>query len=95
MSNIRHFINIVEGRRNPNLNVKKTTASLFAEYEKKYGPNGVYVHYNKIEKVGINTRSTNLVGPVGVYAFPIDMANNYLLYAKKQFQICQHYISQT
>ena len=77
MNTMRHYINIVEGRSNPELNVKPTTADLFDVYLKKYGSNGIYVHFNKIEKVGINYNSNNTFGPMGVYAMPIHMATDY------------------
>lgn len=83
MNDIRQLISIVEGRRNPDLNLKKTISARFNEIIEELGTDGVYVHYNNIEKVGIHPRSYNLFGPMGVYGMPIDMAKGYLLYAQK------------
>jgi hypothetical protein len=77
MNTMRHYINIIEGRSNPELNIKPTTANVFDVYLKKYGSNGIYVHFNKIEKVGIKYGSNNTFGPMGIYAMPIHMATDY------------------
>ncbi len=86
MHDLRTFINIVEARSHPDINPKPLTSDVFQKYQSQYGPNGVYVHFNSIEKVGINTRSQNTYGPMGIYAMPIEIASTYGLTQTKMMK---------
>lgn len=68
---------ILESRRNPDVNVKSPTSKILSGYIQKYGHNGVFVHFNNIEKVGINFKSQNTFGPIGVYAMPVGISIDY------------------
>ena len=58
---------VLEARRNPEQNPKPST---WQELEPYWGKD-LYLHFNRIEKVGVNLQSTNTWGPWGVYTFPI------------------------
>lgn len=58
---------ITELRRNPELNTKQST---WRDLDSYWGRD-LYLHFNKIEKIGVNLKSTNTWGPWGVYTFPI------------------------
>jgi hypothetical protein len=77
MHDLRKFINIVEARSHPDINPKPLTSDIFQKYQSQYGSDGVYVHFNSIEKVGINIKSQNTFGPLGIYAMPIGIASTY------------------
>lgn len=58
---------VLEARKNPELNPKQSTWRALDSY---WGRD-LYLHFNRIEKVGVNLQSTNTWGPWGVYTFPI------------------------
>lgn len=74
---------IVEARTNPEKNIKVPTEQIFKKYLDINSNNNIYVHFNKIEKVGVNLNSNNTFGPVGVYAMPLRMAISFGLYHSK------------
>lgn len=59
---------ITELRSHPELNPKTATWQLLEPY---WGRD-LYLHFSRIEKVGVNLKSTNTWGPWGVYTFPIE-----------------------
>lgn len=72
MNDIRYYINLLdEARSHPELNPKISTYNVIRKYSSSSNANQLYLHFNNIEKVGINLKSSNTFGPFGVYAFPI------------------------
>lgn len=67
-----------EIRSNPERNPKRSTSDVFNDYLHRYGEGKVYVHFGKLEKVGINPQSSNMFGPHGVYGYPLENAATVL-----------------
>lgn len=59
---------LFEARSHPELNPKTPTYELL----EPYFSGDYYLHFNNVEKVGVNLQSRNTFGPFGVYAFPAD-----------------------
>lgn len=78
-------VSVNEARSNSELNTKIPAVKIIQDYVDKYGPNGVFVHFNNIEKVGINLNSQNTFGPTGIYAMPIGIAVAYGLHQSKLY----------
>ena len=76
MNNLKYYINLInEARSHPDLNIKSPAIATLEKYKNQPG---LYVHFNDIEKIGVNLQSKNTFGPYGVYAFPLDYAiQNY------------------
>jgi hypothetical protein len=81
MNDLRHYINIIETRSHPELNPKPITVDILKQYIKKYGKNKLFVHFNDIEKVGINFNPKSTYGPIGIYAYPIEKSLEIVFYA--------------
>lgn len=60
---------IVEARRNPELNVKAKGHAAAVEYLKKYGVDNTGISMTKIPKLGLNPKS-KFDTPVGIYFYP-------------------------
>lgn len=75
---------ICEKRSHPEQNPRETTAELIARFAQQDNGLGLYVHFGSIEKVGINPRSQNIYGPIGVYAIPLLWANDHQNYWRSQ-----------
>jgi hypothetical protein len=59
---------LFEARSHSELNPKTPTFELL----EPYFSGDYYLHFNNVEKVGVNLQSQNTFGPFGVYAFPAD-----------------------
>lgn len=72
MQDLRHYITIIdEARSHADLNVKPLTYDIIQKYAASPTADQLYLHFNSIEKVGVNLQSKNTYGPYGVYAFPL------------------------
>jgi hypothetical protein len=64
---VMRITEIIEARSHPELNPKTPTFDLLDRYMNNHH----HLHFNSMDKVGVNLQSKNTHGPFGVYAFPI------------------------
>lgn len=68
---MRNFIDIVEARRNPEINtINKTNGGIDRLMDWTTKGEGYFVSFTKLEKVGLNPKSMYFT-PLGIYAYPL------------------------
>lgn len=70
MIRFKSYYDLMEARRNAHLDVQKRTDALDRLSKYKDDPS-IYITYTKLNKVGINPKSTFPDTPIAVYAYPL------------------------
>lgn len=62
---------VLEGRKNPALNVKKGVVQELRDFVDEHGEENYFVHFGNIHKLGLNPSPGYDSTPSGVYAYPL------------------------